>query len=682
MKHAYYYRTAGIVMLAVLPFIGTSQVYLDSKASVENRVNDLLNRMTIEEKVGQMIQAERNNDNINGKITTYTLGSILSGGGSIPGSNTCNDWINMYNSMQNAALSTRLKIPIIYGIDAVHGNNNVYGATIFPHNIGLGCTRDTLIVEKCAEATASEVKATGLDWTFSPCIAVVRDIRWGRTYEGFGETTELQKMMARAAVRGYQGDSLGTTGRILACAKHYIADGGTTKGVNAGNSQITEEELREIHLPGYIEAIKMGVGSVMVSFNSWNGDLCHGSQYLITDLLKGELGFKGFVVSDWEGIHYLSSDFNEAVEISVNAGIDMFMEPNNSVDFYNNLLQLVDEGKVSTDRIDDAVKRILTVKFTLGLFEHPKATTAYADSLGSSYHRTIAREAVRKSLVLLKNNGVLPLPKTSGVILVAGSRANDLGTQCGGWTISWQGGKGSTTKGTSILQAIRDVRGTENVVYSGTGSTTKTADIAVVVVGEDPYAESAGDNTNPQLSSSDLTVISNVQKKGIPYVVLLLSGRPLIISSTIDDADAYVACWLPGSEGEGIADVIFGDFDFTGKLSHTWPRNITQEPINLGDESYDPLFAYGYGLSLKETGIIQQQQSISIYPNPAKDYISINSSANGILTLYSVLGEKIITTSITESHTRIETNRLNKGIYFIELKGSGNQSYYGKFIKE
>jgi beta-glucosidase len=671
----------GGIFLAIAPLQLQAQVYTDPKASVERRVNDLLSRMTIEEKVGQMIQTERNVNNINGLIEDYSLGSVLSGGGSTPGNNSIDDWTGMYNSMQDAALMTRLKIPIIYGIDAVHGNNNVYGATIFPHNIGLGCTRDTLLVRKCADATAREVLSTGVNWTFSPCIAVVRDISWGRTYEGFGETTELQKMMARAAVLGYQGDSLGTPGHVLACAKHYVGDGGTTNGSNAGNTQITEEQLRQIHLPGYIDAIKAGVGSVMVSFSRWNGTLCHGNQYLITDLLKGELGFKGFVVSDWEGIHYLSNDFKEAVKISVNAGIDMFMEPNKAVEFYNDLLKLVDEGKVSEERIDDAVKRILTVKFKLGLFENPKANALYADSLGSSYHRSIAREAVRKSLVLLKNNGVLPLSKVSGKILVAGSKANDLGVQCGGWTISWQGSKGSITEGTTILQGIKDARGSSNVIYSVAGSTTQSVNVAVVVVGEDPYAESNGDNNNPQLNTTDLTAISNVQKLGIPYVVLLISGRPVIITNTVQTADAFVACWLPGSEGEGIADVLFGDYDFTGKLSNTWPKTISQEPINWGDQTYDPLFAYGYGLTMKETGTgTQSENSLSFYPNPAKDFLLFNTNENGLLTIISLSGEKIISLPVSQSHTRIETGNWNRGIYFFEFKGNDKRGVTGKFI--
>jgi len=370
--------------------------------------------MTLQEKIGQMVQTERNMANVNSLITTYYLGSILSGGGSVPGGNTAADWVSMYNGMQQAALSTRLGIPILYGIDAVHGNNNVYGATIFPHNIGLGCTRDSLLVLECARATAEEVRATGLNWTFAPCIAVPRNIRWGRTYEGFGETPELQAMMASAAVYGYQGDTLGRQS-ILACAKHYAGDGGTTNGTDRGNTVIDEEGLRRTHLPGYIRAIEAGVGSVMVSYSSWNGVRCHIHQYLINDLLKEELGFKGFVVSDWDAIHAVGGDYATNIGTAVNAGIDMFMEPYTPVEFIDHLISHVYDGTVSQSRIDDAVRRILAVKFRMGLFEHPHATMAHADSLGSAYNRSVARRAVRESLVLLKNSGtILPLSKSSG----------------------------------------------------------------------------------------------------------------------------------------------------------------------------------------------------------------------------------------------------------------------------
>lgn len=659
------------------------QTYLNSKASVESRVQDLLSRMTLDEKIGQMVQTERNFPNVNSVITNYFLGSVLSGGGSSPG-NSALDWIDMYNSMQRSALATRLKIPIIYGIDAVHGDNNLYGATIFPHNIGMGCTRDTVLVEKCAAATAMEVRATGLNWTFSPCVAVARDIRWGRTYESFGETPDVVKMMAGPSVRGYQGDTLGTPNHILACAKHFVADGGTLNGVNAGNAVISLTTLRNIHLPGYVNAIQAGVGSIMVSFSKWNGTYCHANQYLITYVLKGELGFKGLVVSDWEGIANIAGNFKTCVKLGVNAGIDMFMEPNRPIDFINDLKELVNEDSVSIDRINDAVSRILTVKFKLGLFEHPYATNALVDSIGSPFHRQLARQAVRESLVLLKNDGaVLPLSKVSGKILVAGEKANDLGVQCGGWTIWWQGGSGAITKGTTILQAIQNVRGSSQVIYSSNGTTAATPNVAVVVVGESPYAESAGDNTNPTLSTDDLQTIANVKNLGIPYVILLISGRPLMLGTVLDDAPSVVACWLPGTEGEGITDVLFGDYDFTGKLSQTWPTSIAQEPINWGDESYQPLFPYGYGLNDGVTGTSTlKSPSFTLYPNPAMDYIDIRSAHGGSLEIYNIHGMCVLKASLDEKQQNIKIDQLDNGIYIVKFTSKSGKISVSKFIKQ
>jgi beta-glucosidase len=658
-----------------------SQPYLDPDKSVDDRVNDLLSRMTLDEKIGQMVQAERSFADVDAVIRDYFLGSVLSGGGSIPG-NKAQDWIDMYNEMQQAALSTRLKIPIIYGIDAVHGNNNVYGATIFPHNIGLGCTRDTLLVKKCAEATAIEVIATGLNWTFSPCIAVPRDIRWGRSYEGFGETPELQEMMAQASVKGYQGDSLGSPFRILACAKHFIADGGTIDGHNAGNAVMTEDELRKIHLPGYIKAIKAGVGSIMVSYSKWNGVLCHANSYLITDLLKGELGFSGFVVTDWNGIEYISNDLKTCIKTAVNAGIDMYMEPYNPINFIANLKQLVSEGGVPQSRIDDAVSRILRVKFRLGLFEQPYATNAFIDSLGNTYHRSIARVAVRESQVLLKNQGVLPLSKINGKILVAGSKAADLGSQCGGWTISWQGSTGNITIGTNILDAVKSVRGAANVIYSANGATAEKADVAVVVVGETPYAEGNGDNQDPGLNTSDLNTLSNVKNLGIPYAVLLLSGRPLILGNVITDADACVACWLPGTEGLGITDVLFGDYDFTGKLSQSWPISISQEPVNWGDSPYSPLFPYGYGLSTGQNAISYfSNSSVSIYPNPANDFITVRSDYFGSIEIFNALGKLELITTLKDYQQNINISNLKTGIYLLKITSGSGQILISKFIK-
>ncbi len=673
-------RIIFIILFIIIPFSTYSQVYLDSTATVDARVTDLLSRMTIDEKVGQMLQDERGNNNTGTWIKSLYLGSVLSGGGSAPADSSPKGWVNMYNKFQDSAMATRLKIPIIYGIDAVHGHNNAYGAVIFPHNIGMGCTRDSDLETECTRITAMEVRATGLNWTFSPCIAVPRDICWGRTYEGFGETPELQKTMAYAAVKGFQGDTLGTPYRILACAKHFIGDGGTTKGINEGNTQISESLLRKIHLPGYIKAIDAGVGSVMISYNSWNGVLCHSDKYLITDLLKTELGFNGFVISDWHGIDNVAADLETCVETSVNAGIDMIMEPNNSNQIITYLKDLVNTGKIPQSRIDDAVKRILTVKFKLGLFEHPYASLALLDSFGNDYHRSVARKAVRESQVLLRNaDGIVPLSKTEH-ILVAGARANDIGSQCGGWTLTWQGQKGNVIPGTTILKAITQECGSTNVTYSATGDTNVNADVAVVVIGEDPYAEGAGDNLVLSLGSNDIKVISNIQKSGIPYVVILLSGRPLMIENIINNANAFIASWLPGTEAEGITDVLFGDYPFTGILSHTWPSSISQVPLNFGDSPYNPLFWYGYGLNGTENlnvPIIRTGISISLFPNPATNIIHIVSHepANSI-NIYNLQG-KLVSSSNSfsgENQFNINISNLKTGIYCIVSKNKINSS--------
>ncbi len=567
--------------------------------SVSERVDQLLSQMTLEEKIGQMTQAERGALSDITDIKTYFLGSLLSGGGSAPSTNSAQAWADMYDTFQYVALQTRLKIPIIYGIDAVHGHNNVYGATIFPHNIGLGCTRNPPLVEQAARVTAEEVSGTGIDWTFAPCIAVVRDERWGRTYEGFGETNELSVMMSDAMVSGFQGSNLSDRGNILSCAKHFLGDGGTNGGDDQGNVIADEQTIRQLHLPGYISAINAGVKSIMISYSSINGQKMHGSKYWITDVLKTELGFKGFVVSDWQGIDQLTGNYKTDIEISINAGIDMVMVPYNYKEFIQYLKELVNENKVSLARIDDAVKRILLVKFELGLFENPFTDRSFTSSVGSSAHREIARQCVRESLVLLKNNNnFLPLPKNTGRILIAGKNGIDLGQQCGGWTISWQGGSGNITIGTTVYQSVKNtVSSSTEVHYSFDGSSAQSGDIGILVIGETPYAEGAGDKQDLLLDVQDLTAIDNFKNAGIPYVVILISGRPMIIDNVIDDCNAFVAAWLPGTEGQGIADVLFGDYNFSGKLSHSWPRSMSQIPINYGDQNYDPLFPYGFGLS-------------------------------------------------------------------------------------
>lgn len=567
--------------------------------SISERVNQLMLQMSLDEKIGQMTQAERGALQNISDIRTYYLGSLLSGGGSAPSTNSAQAWADMYDYFQSFALQTRLKIPLIYGIDAVHGHNNVYGATILPHNIGLGCTRNPQLIQQAAQVTAEEVSGTGIDWTFAPCIATVRDERWGRTYEGFGETPELSQMMATAMVQGFQGATLSDDGNILACAKHYLGDGGTQGGDDQGNVVADEQTIRQLHLQGFISAINAGVKSIMVSYSSINGQKMHGSKYWITDVLKSELGFKGFVVSDWQGIDQLPGDYKSDIETSINAGFDMVMVPYNYKEFIQYLKELVAENRVSMDRIDDAVRRILTVKFELGLFEKPYTNRSLTSAVGSLTHREVARQCVRESLVLLKNeNNFLPLAKTTNRILVAGKNAINIGNQCGGWTISWQGGSGETTLGTTVYQAIKNtVSNTAQVNYSYNGSGAQPGDIGILVIGETPYAEGAGDRQGLSLDQEDLTAINNFKNAGISYVIILISGRPMIITNVINDCKAFVAAWLPGTEAQGIADVLFGDYNFTGKLSHSWPRAMNQIPINYGDANYDPLFPYGFGLT-------------------------------------------------------------------------------------
>lgn len=581
------------------PVSEASEIYKNSDYSVDARVKDLLSRMTLEEKIGQMMQVERNYLQAAEDIRTYYIGSVLSGGGSVPTPNEPSAWADMVDNYQTRALATRLGIPLIYGIDAVHGHSNVYGAVIFPHNIGLGCSGDPQLVEQAARATAEEVAGTGIHWTFSPCIAVVRDERWGRTYEGFGETPELSEMMSAAAVTGYQSDNLADNSAILACPKHFLGDGGTTGGHDQGNTEADETTMRQIHLPGYIAAIEAGVGSIMVSFSSWNGQKMHGSYYWLTTVLKGELGFEGFVVSDWGGIDQLPRDFASDIATAVNAGIDMIMLPHRYQDFRSTTLDLVASGQISITRIDDAVSRILRIKLQLGLFESPYADRSLTATIGSAAHRDIARQCVRKSLVLLKNeNDCLPIADSVSHILVAGKNADDLGHQCGGWTITWQGASGDITIGTTVYEAICERAGPEvEVTYSSDGSNAAGADLGIVVIGEAPYAEGAGDRSDLALAAEDVAVVNAVYETGIPTVIILISGRPLLINNVLGCCAAFIAAWLPGTEGMGIADILFGDYTPTGKLSHSWPVSMEQIPINAGDSDYKPLFPYGYGLA-------------------------------------------------------------------------------------
>lgn len=584
----------GSASAAVLP-------YQDPSLPVATRVSDLLSRMSLDEKIGQMTQAERAAVS-NAQITQFRLGSLLSGGGSAPSPNNATSWANMYDAFQNAALATPLGIPMIYGVDAVHGHNNVVGATIFPHNIGLGATRDPALVQNIGRAVAEEVSGTGIDWDFAPCLCVARNDRWGRTYESFGELPELPTQLA-TIITGLQGSSLGGPASVLATAKHYVGDGGTTNGTDQGNTQLSEADLRAIHLPPFQEAVRRGVGSVMISYSSWNGVKLHGNQFLISTVLKGELGFSGFVVSDWNGIDQIdgASGFTAAeVRTAINAGIDMVMVPNDWQNFISLLRTEVQAGRVTTARIDDANRRILTKKFELGLFERPLTDRTYTSTVGNAAHRSLARQAVQRSQVVLKNAGnVLPLATANSKIFVAGKNADNIGNQSGGWTISWQGGSGNTTPGTTILQGIRNtVAASTTVTYNATGAGIDSSyRAAVAVVGEAPYAEGAGDRPSGMgLDTTDLNTIATLRASGVPVIVVLVSGRPLDIASQVPNWNALVASWLPGTEGQGVADVLFGVVQPTGKLPMTWMSSASQQPINNGDGK-TPLFSYGFGLS-------------------------------------------------------------------------------------
>ncbi|WP_051264785.1 glycoside hydrolase family 3 N-terminal domain-containing protein [Nakamurella lactea] len=594
--------------------------YQNPKLPVSKRVSDLMSRMTQAEKIGQMTQAERLGLTSPATITELGLGSVLSGGGSVPAENTAAGWADMIDGFQRQALATRLQIPLIYGVDAVHGHNNVVGATILPHNIGLGASRDPAVVQAGAQVTATEVRATGIPWAFAPCLCVTRDERWGRSYEAFSEDPALVTQLAKPAIVGLQGtDPTHITGpdKVLATAKHWAGDGGTRYEPSLAGSGYPIDQgvthvdslkaFEKLFVSPYLPAIKAGVGSIMPSYSAvqvGDGPVIRMHEYtaLNTDLLKNKLGFKGFLISDWEGINKLpGTDYSDKVARSVNSGLDMAMAPYDYATFITSLTGKVADGVVKQSRIDDAVKRILTEKFELGLFDAPFADRSKADSVGSDAHRAVARKAAAESQVLIKNSGnLLPLKKNAKVYL-AGSNADDLGNQMGGWSISWQGASGTTTTGTTIRQGIEQVAPDATVTYSKDASApTAGSDVGIVVVGETPYAEGVGDVGNNghtlNLSTADRATIDTVCSAISKCAVLVVSGRPQLITDKLGEIDALVASWLPGTEGAGVADVLFGNRPFTGRLPVTWPASADQVPINVGDASYAPLFPYGWGL--------------------------------------------------------------------------------------
>lgn len=595
-------------------------VYKDPNAPVEARVKDLLSRMTLLEKIGQMTQIERSVATAPA-IRDRFIGSVLSGGGSKPFENAKSaDWADMIDGLQKAALETRLGIPIFYGTDAVHGNNNVYGTTIFPHNVGLGATRDADLTRKIGEATAIEVRASGAHYAFAPCVAVSRDPRWGRSYESYSEDTEVVRKMT-SLVSGLQGQPpeghpkgypfLAGRKNVLASAKHFVGDGGTESGINEGNTISSYEDLEKIHMAPYLDCLSQGVCSVMASYSAWNGSRLHTDHFLLTEVLKNKLGFMGFVISDWEALDRLyvphGSNYRQSILLTVNAGIDMVMVPFRYELFLDEFLSLVESGEIPMSRIDDAIERILRVKFVAGLFEHPLTDLSLQDLVGCKAHRELAREAVRKSLVLLKNGKdpkkpFLPLDKKAKRILVAGTHADNLGYQCGGWTITWEGTSGKITEGTTILDAIKEVvEDKAEVTYELNPSpetfSSQDFSFAIVVVGEGPYVETGGDNLELKIPFDGAELVSLVADR-VPTLMILVTGRPLVLEPhLLEKINALVVAWLPGSEGRGITDVIFGDYGFEGRLPMTWFRSVDQLPIHAPENSSDPLFPFGFGLT-------------------------------------------------------------------------------------
>ena len=618
---------------------------------LEAKVLSLLKTMSIEQKIAQMIQPEIRDITVE-DMRKYGFGSYLNGGGAFPNNNkhsTPQDWIALAEEMYQASIDDSLDgstIPTIWGTDAVHGHNNVIGATLFPHNIGLGAANNPKLMEKIAQITATEVMVTGIDWVFAPTVATVRDDRWGRTYEGYSEDPDIVKSYAGAVVKGLQGHAdsnfLGDD-RVISTVKHFLGDGGTLNGDDQGDNQSSEKDLYKLHAQGYVSGLAAGAQSVMASFNSWNGEKIHGNKYLLTDVLKTKMGFDGFVVGDWNGHGQVKGCSNENCPQAVNAGLDIFMVPTDAwKPLFENTVTQVKQGIIPMSRINDAVTRILRVKLRAGIFDKPspekRIFSGKTELIGSDKHRKVAQQAVRESLVLLKNKGsILPLsPKQH--ILVAGDGAHNIGKQSGGWTITWQGTGNNNTDfpgGTSIFQGIekqvKQAGGTATL--SVDGSFTEKPDVAVVVFGENPYAEGQGDIDDLNFQRDNKTALALLTKfkgQGIPVVSLFISGRPMWVNAELNASNAFVAVWLPGSEGQGVADVIMADennkpqYDFKGKLSFSWPITAIQTTVNRHDNSYNPLFSYGYGLTYNDVDTLSDSLDETVVK-------TVTSSVNGKL---------------------------------------------------
>jgi beta-glucosidase len=591
------------------PAAASGRPWMDATRPVADRVAALLGQMTLDEKIGQMTQIEKNAIDAT-NAAAFNLGSILSGGGGYPDPNTPQSWYDMVNAYQQAALGTRLGIPIIYGVDAVHGHNNVAGATIFPQNIGMGATNDPALVRQVCAATAAEMNATGVRWDFGPVVAVPQDIRWGRTYEGYGESTDRVAGLGAACVKGLQGSGLGADNTAAATAKHFIGDGGTAFGsstatgpsgpylLDQGTDQLDEAALLKLFLPPYQAAIDSGARIVMASYSSTTTGKVHGDHHLITEILKGQLGFSGFVVSDWGGVDQLvPGDYSASVAHAINAGIDMVMVPTDYVRFITTVKSLVQLGRINEDRIDDAVSRILQVKFEMGLFEKPMPAAGRASEVGSDANRAIARTAVANSAVLLKTSpNILPLAASGRKVLLAGAGADDIGIQSGGWTITWQGSAGEITTGTTLQAALKATLG-DRLTYDRNAAfpAGTKADVGIVVMAERPYAEGVGDSSTLAIPDEDLALVAKVRPLVDKLVVVVMSGRPMVLGD-LASADQIVAAWLPGTEASGLADVLLGDKPFVGTTPYTWPKTAADAP-RFGKAACDgAVYPLGYGL--------------------------------------------------------------------------------------
>ena len=593
-------NTIYVICCFLLTGISCNEMKVTKEAQIEQKVAALLKLMTLEEKIGQMSQIRHFEEAADACITKNFIGSIIHTQGENPGK-TALDWQKRFVKLQKKALSTRLGIPLLFAVDAVHGQNTFDGATIFPHNIGLGAAGNEALVQKIASITALESQATGFNWVFSPCVAIPFNEKWGRVFEAFSESTALTEKLTRASVKGHQGNLSDPT-TVMATAKHFVGDGATDFGVEGGNTSLSIDEINERLMGPYRIAVKEHIGAVMASFNRVSDTSMHAHKALITGTLKVGMNFDGIVVSDWKG--YSRFGKNDIV----NAGIDVIMAVDGDLeDFQTGVKKGVETNTIPMSRIDDAVKRILRQKFRLGLFDNPFPDSTLVSKIGIKAHRDVAKQAVRESLVLLKNeNKVLPLSKNTNKIVVVGEHANSTGLQSGGWTINWQGTKENYKGATTILEGIKK-HSKGNVVYDKDATQNHfDADVAIIIVGETPYAEFFGDighesNTRKlMLTEEHQKYIKTYADKGVKTVVVLVSGRPLVVTDQIESSDAFIASWLLGSEGCGVAEVLFGDFNFSGKLPHSWPASIEDYKGKYGpnfwDNSIQPLYPFGFGL--------------------------------------------------------------------------------------